>query len=165
VDRPLARAREDADPRDGLLAAAGACRVTGDHRAPRDGPPRGVLGALGGVLRRGFRAELFVGVLAEVGPVFDDGGTASGLGHRLDLLLPLLCLTALLRYCSIWVISYGFGCCASCGWSGPAYTLSLRSVLRPRAFFGSIPRTAFSTAPSGLLAIRVAYETDRSPPG
>ena len=74
----------------------------------------------------------------------------------LDLVLPLLSLTALLRYCAIWVISYGFGCCASCGWSGPAYTLSLRSVLRPRAFFGSIPRTAFSTARSGWLAIRLA---------
>src|SRR5207253_2766187 len=83
-----------------------------------------------------LRAELFLGVLAGVGVVLDGGGAASGLSHGLDLVLPLLSPTALLRYCAIWVISYGFGCCASCGWSGPAYTLSLRSVLRPRAFFG-----------------------------
>src|SRR6201996_6982221 len=156
VDRPLARTGHDADPGDGLLAAAGAGRVTGDHRAPRDGPRRGVLGTLGGVFRRGVRAELFLGVLAGVGVVLDGGGAASGLSHGLDLVLPLLSPTALLRYCAIWVISYGFGCCASCGWSGPAYTLSLRSVLRPRVFFGSIPRTAFSTARSGWLSIRLA---------
>src|SRR5690242_7191392 len=156
VDRPLARAGGDTDPGDSLLAAAGASRVTGDHRAPRDGPRRGVLGALGGVLRRGVRAELILGVLAGVDVVLDGGGAASGLSHGLDLVLPLLSPTALLRYCAIWVISYGLGCCAPCGWSGPAYTLSLRSVLRPRVFFGSIPRTAFSTARSGWLAIRLA---------
>src|SRR6267378_1698258 len=152
VDRPLARAGEDTDPGDGLLAAAGASRVPGDHRAPRDGPRRGVLGALGGVLRRGVRAELILGVLAGLGVVLDDGGAAGGLSHGLDLVLPLLSPTALLRYCATWVISYGLGCCAPCGWSGPAYTLSLRSVLRPRVFFGSIPRTAFSTARSGWLS-------------
>ena len=59
-------------------------------------------------------------------------------------------------YCSICVISYGCGCCAWCGWSGPAYTLSLRSVFRPREFFGSMPRTAFSTTRSGRVSIRLA---------
>src|SRR5208337_1972012 len=161
VDQPLARARGNADPGDRLLAAAGARRVTGDHRAPRRGPHRRVLCGFCRVLRRDVSAELVVGVISEFGVVLDaGGGSASGLSHGLFLVLPLLWV-----YCPICVISYGCGCWAWCGRSGPAYTLSLRSVLRPSEFFGSIPRTAFSTTRSGLLAIRLAYETDRRPPG
>src|SRR5690349_9758680 len=157
VDQPLARARHDADPGDGLLAAAGAPRVAGHHRAPRDRARPRVLRGFRGVLRRGLPAELVVGgQLAGFDVVLDAGGCASGLRHAY-----FLCSV----YCSICVISYGCGCCAECGWLGPAYTLSLLSVLRPRVFFGSIPRTAFSTARSGWVAIRLAYETARRPPG
>src|SRR5258708_25323590 len=56
-------------------------------------------------------------------------------------------------YCEICRISYGCGCCAWCGGSGPAYTLSLVSVLRPSVFLGSIPLPAFSTARSGCLSL------------
>src|SRR5471032_2677917 len=31
--------------------------------------------------------------------------------------------------------------CAACGWVGPAYTLSLRSMFRPSTLCGSMPRT------------------------
>src|SRR6266699_1315322 len=91
IDQPLARAREDADPGDGLLAAAGARRVTGHHRAPCDGPPRSVLRGFCRVLRRDVRAELVAGELSDFGVVLDAGGVdASGLSHGLDLVLPLL---------------------------------------------------------------------------
>src|SRR5262249_22064435 len=52
VDAPLASARRDADPRDSLLAAAGAGRTAGHHRATGRRVALGLRGRLGGVLRR-----------------------------------------------------------------------------------------------------------------
>src|SRR5580693_31224 len=83
VDQPLAGPGHDADPGDGLLAAAGAVRVPGYHRASYDGPPRRVLSGLGGVLRRRVRAVL-VGREVRRFRVVLDGGTVyvgSGLSH------------------------------------------------------------------------------------
>ncbi len=40
----------------------------------------------------------------------------------------------------------GFGCWAACLCSGPAYTLSLRYIARPRGPRGSMPFTASSMA-------------------
>src|SRR6516165_2916541 len=83
VDRPLAGARDDADAGDGLLAAAGAGGMAGDHRTARD-PGRGGLRRLAGVLRRGFLAVggTVVGVLrVEVSRVFCGRLYACGLGH------------------------------------------------------------------------------------
>src|SRR5580704_16820364 len=100
VDLPLARTGEDADPGDGLLAAARARRVTGHDRAPYDGPPRGVLGGLCRVLRRrvrAVRAVLVAGVLRVVRVVLDAGvGRACGLSHGQFLVLPVCCLLLLL---------------------------------------------------------------------
>src|SRR5690606_11582038 len=46
-----------------------------------------------------------------------------------------------------------FGCCAWCGCSAPAYTLSfVRSFCFDSEFFGSIPNTAFSITRSGWVA-------------
>ena len=45
--------------------------------------------------------------------------------------------------------SMGSGCCAACGWSGPAYTFSLRSWARPSRVRGSIPFTASRMTSSG----------------
>src|SRR3984957_19689194 len=158
VDLPLARSGRDPDPGDRLLAPAGAGREAGHHRAPGRGPRRTVLGGFCGVLRRRVRAVLVVRGAGDFRVVDVGTGCASGLSHSVPR-------ASCYRYCSICVISYGCGCCALCGWSGPAYTLSLVSVLRPREFFGSMPRTAFSTAFSGLASIRLAYDTARKPPG
>src|SRR5690348_18504610 len=96
VDQPLARARHDADPGDGLLAAAGASRVAGHHRTPRDRARPRVLRGFRGVLRRGgLPAELVVGrELGGFDVVLDAGGCASGLRHAC---VPLLCLLLDLR--------------------------------------------------------------------
>src|SRR6266568_4577231 len=97
VDEPLARARKDADPGDGLLAAASARGVAGDHRTPGDSPRWSVLCGFCRVLRRDVRAELVVGDVSVVGVVLDAGGRASGLSHGLFLVLPLLDLLLDLR--------------------------------------------------------------------
>src|SRR5450830_1879945 len=68
-------------------------------------------------------------------------------------------------YWATWVISNGCGCCAACGCSAPAYTLSLLIWVFDREFFDSMPRTAFSTARSGRVARRSPYDTARRPPG
>src|SRR6516164_162370 len=85
VDRPLAGARDDADARDGLLAAARAGGVAGDHR-PACHAGRGGLGGLGGVLRRNvFGVETVSGVLPfGVSRVVCGRLYASGLGTLLS---------------------------------------------------------------------------------
>ncbi len=60
---------------------------------------------------------------------------------------------------------YATGCCAACGCSGPATTCSFLIMERPRLFFGSMPRTAFSITHSGLLARSVSYRVPLMPPG
>ncbi len=45
--------------------------------------------------------------------------------------------------------SIGSGFCAACGWSGPAYTFSLRSWARPSRLRGSMPLTARRMTSSG----------------
>src|SRR6516225_7615951 len=89
VDRPLAGARDDADARDGLLAAPRAGCVAGDHR-PTCHTGRGGLGGLGGVLRRNvFGVETVSGVLPfGVSRVVCGRLYASGLGHVAILTLP-----------------------------------------------------------------------------
>jgi hypothetical protein len=46
-------------------------------------------------------------------------------------------------------IAQASGFCAWCRCSGPASTCSFLIIARPRRFFGSIPRIAFSTAKAG----------------
>lgn len=57
------------------------------------------------------------------------------------------------------------GFCAECGCSAPATTWSFLICWRPRRFFGSMPRMAFSTAAIGRVASRSAYRTPVIPPG
>src|SRR6266516_400855 len=68
VDAPLAGARCDPDPRDRLLAAAGAERAAGHHRPARRPPGLRLRGRLGGVLRDvllGVYPRLRAAVLSE----------------------------------------------------------------------------------------------------
>ncbi len=60
---------------------------------------------------------------------------------------------------------YGTGCWAWCGCSAPATTCSFLIMERPRLFFGSMPRTAFSITQSGLVARSVSYRVPVIPPG
>src|SRR5262249_17988638 len=116
VNRPLAGAGHDANPGDGLLAAARAVGVPGNDRTAR-GARRGGLGGLAGVLRRSVLAvELVLGgvLRVEVCRVVCGRLYASGLGH---VALPH---ASLRRYWEICRISYGCGCCAWCGCVGPA---------------------------------------------
>src|SRR5215471_1757289 len=117
VDGPLSGARHDPHPGNGLLAAAGARRVAGDHR-PARGPGRGgVLRGLGGVFRRSvLSVETVVGgvLLFDVRRLVWGRLYASGLGH---VAIPH---ASLRHYWEICRISYGCGFCAWCGWSGPA---------------------------------------------
>src|SRR5579859_2283199 len=55
--------------------------------------------------------------------------------------------------------------CAACGWVGPAYTLSLRSICRPSVLWGSMPRTVCLMTRSGWRANRSPRATDFKPPG
>src|SRR6185295_2632776 len=55
-----------------------------------------------------------------------------------------------------WPTASSTGICAACGCSAPATTWSFLICCRPRRFFGSIPRTAFSTAATGRVARRSA---------
>src|SRR4029077_6004614 len=57
------------------------------------------------------------------------------------------------------------GCCAWCGCSPPAYSLSLRICLRPSGPLGSMPHTASSTSLVGRRARRLAAVSDLIPPG
>src|SRR6516162_1658363 len=151
VDAPLAGARGDADPRDRFLAPAGAERTAGHHRPAGRRADLRFGGRLGGVLRdvlAGLVLRLRVSTLVE-------RLRGSGLGHYLPRA----------SCCAIWLIANGTGCCAACGWSGPAYTFSFRSMFRPSEFLGSMPRTAFSTTRSGCLAISSEYVTECIPPG
>src|SRR6266508_984092 len=54
-------------------------------------------------------------------------------------------------HCAICLISNGTGCCAACGCSGPAYTLSFLMRRRPSLLCGSMPFTASSIARSWRL--------------
>src|SRR5690606_20410709 len=123
VDRERPAARGEAHAGDRLLAPAHG--RTGDVEHAR--------GA--GLLRGLGRRRLGRVVLHEL-----RGERLFDLRHAVD------------PYWATWVRAYGFGCCAACGCSGPAYTLSLRNWARPREFFGSIPRTAFSTARVGCFS-------------
>src|SRR5688500_11737594 len=59
----------------------------------------------------------------------------------------------------------GVGCCAACGWLGPAYTLSICFTFwRDSVVFGSIPHTAFSITRSGNLLITLLTGVNRSCP-
>src|SRR5687768_1613684 len=63
------------------------------------------------------------------------------------------------------VTENGLGCCAACGCSAPAYTLSLpRSFCLAREVLGNIPNTAFSMTRSGCLASRSRAWVKRSWP-
>src|SRR5690348_11597473 len=161
IDQPLPRARRDADPRDGFLAAAGAHRLAGHHRPGRR-PAAPFRCRLGGVLRY-VRFGVFLRLHALFGFLRACGlghGTFLALSHRLSSQAWLsLCPGRYLALadgvpagCATWVMVKGVGCCAWCGWSGPAYTFSLRSMFRPSVFLGSMPLTAFSTSRSGRLA-------------
>src|SRR5690606_10648887 len=141
VDPPLAGAGHEPNAGHGLLAAAGRDRGAGDHRTRGRGRPRG----------RGAGRRL-AGVDTALGSL---GGLVLG-GRR---------HVVAYCHCSTWVISKGTGCWARCGCSGPAYTLSFFSMRRPSRFFGSMPRTAFSTARSGCLSSNSSYGMLRNPPG
>src|SRR5262249_18014390 len=82
VDDPLTGARRDPDPRDRLLAAAGAERAAGHHRPARGRPGLRLRGRLGGVLR-----DMLLGVSPRL-----RGGVVSerlcGLCHGAFLVLP-----------------------------------------------------------------------------
>src|SRR6266511_3782977 len=57
----------------------------------------------------------------------------------------------------------GVGCCAACGCSGPAYTLSICfTCWRDKVVFGNIPHTAFSMTRSGNLLITLLTGVKRS---
>jgi hypothetical protein len=47
----------------------------------------------------------------------------------------------------------------------PATTCSFLIIERPRLFFGSMPRTAFSITQSGLVASNVSYRVPVMPSG
>src|SRR5438105_6674922 len=61
--------------------------------------------------------------------------------------------------------SMGCGCWAACGWSAPAYTLSLRNCWRPSRVRGSIPLTALRITSSGRRSSISSSVRERSPPG
>src|SRR5205085_12703096 len=48
-----------------------------------------------------------------------------------------------------YATSSACGCCALCGCSAPAYTLSLRYIALPSFVLGSMPKTASSTSRTG----------------
>jgi len=62
-------------------------------------------------------------------------------------------------------VGSGDGFCATCGCSGPAYTLSLVARRRPRRFFGSIPTTASRTRRVGCRCRTSSARERRTPPG
>ncbi len=62
-------------------------------------------------------------------------------------------------------ISSGWGFCATCGCSGPAYTLSFVSCLRARRLRGIIPFTAILMISSGRRASISSKLRERRPPG
>src|SRR5215475_15006923 len=123
VDAPLAGARCDPDPRDRLLAAAGAERAAGHHRPAGRWPGFRLGGRLGGVLRdvlAGAFLRLRVAVLSE---------RLCGLGHGAFLVLPYRLSSSPPRgawarwrrhlapaggpaCCAICLIVNGAGCCA-----------------------------------------------------
>src|SRR6266540_5518599 len=59
----------------------------------------------------------------------------------------------------------GVGCCAACGCSGPAYTLSICfTCWRDKVVFGNIPHTAFSMTRSGCFPSTFWTGVNRSCP-
>src|SRR5262249_25392826 len=82
-----------------------------------------------------------------------DGGEAgcrASAGGRRGCAVPHAACSSLVR-CCFWALSEARNC-AACGCSGPAYTLSFLSILRPRAVCGSMPRTVCLMTRSGCLA-------------
>src|SRR5690606_28556643 len=110
---------------DGLLTAAHGCDGNGEHGAASRLHDLGLRGRGGEALRE------FGGVLS--------------VSHEYVLSLSG-------AYWATWSRVYGVGCFAACGCSAPAYTFSFDSCSRPRVFFGSMPRTAFSTARTGFFS-------------
>src|SRR5690606_30179815 len=125
VDRDRARAGDQTHAGDGLLAPADGCAGNGEHGAGSGLHCLGLRARGGEVLRE------FCGVL--------------NVSHEYVLSLGG-------AYWATWSRVYGVGCCAACGCSAPAYTFSFDSCSRPRVFFGSMPRTAFSTARTGFFS-------------
>ena len=82
----------------------------------------------------------------------------SGVGAVVALLLRVGrgCLSGRPSQTGGWPSVYGTGCCAWCGCSAPGTTCSFLIIERPRLFFGSMPRTAFSITHSGLVASKVS---------
>src|SRR3954454_11087316 len=76
-----------------------------------------------------------------------------------------LVLFLLLVVHQVQSVSICFGCCAACGWSGPAYTFSLVSCWRARRLRGSIPLTALRITSSGLRSSISPSVRDLIPPG
>src|SRR5690606_26923337 len=126
VDRDGARAGDQAHAGDGLLATAHGSARHGEHGTGGRG--------LGGRGLRG-RGREALGEFCGVLNVSDE--YVLSLGGA---------------YWATWSRVYGVGCCAACGCSAPAYTFSFDSCSRPRVFFGSMPRTAFSTARTGFFS-------------
>jgi hypothetical protein len=128
VDLPLAGARDDPDAGDGLLATTGGRAGNGGRGEPRAAAARDAGVGLGGVLGQTRASSTSVCRRSR-----RSGCCRSSLGHLGDL--------------------EGLGLLGSVGVLGAAVDLELGSAAaRPRVFLGSMPRTAFSTAFSGLLA-------------
>src|SRR5439155_406120 len=118
----------------------------------------GLLLGRGRRLLLGGRRLLGSGRLLDVAPLLRLGR------HLLRLLLLLLRLLALFvdHQASI---SIGAGFCAVCGWSGPAYTFSLRSWARASRLRGIIPLTARRMTSSGRRSSISPRVRERRPPG
>ena len=180
VDPPLPGARGDADPRDRFLAAAGAERVAGHHRLARR------------LARRRRPAAVSVVYSDTCSAASSAVSTpapqrASACQWAQPRFLPRTSSSALIDARSagvprgqrptgtgcaggrpVWaicVISNGTGCCAWCGWSGPAYTLSLRSMPRPSEFFGQHALDRLLDHPLRVLGQQVTIGHRAQPAG
>src|SRR5215211_7468200 len=111
------------------------------------------------LLALGRRSLLLLGRGLGLGCLFL-GGLRRLLGGSLFL---LLVLSLFLGHQSS--ISSVRGCCAAWGWSGPAYTFSFVSCLRPSRLRGSIPRTASRITSSGRRSSISPSVRERIPPG
>ena len=148
--------------------AAGASSTASSATAPRTArrPPRTarLLGNLLGRLAR-LSASAAGGAMRD-SPRSGGASSATGLrGCVLVLRRLVLRRLRLLVVHQVQSVSIGFGCCAACGWSGPAYTFSLVSCWRARRLRGSIPLTALRITSSGLRSSISPSVRDLIPPG